>query len=66
MDHFGVLAGKAAVDRYSLEFEFQLPHSNSIIANNMLKNDNEQKKYTQIYVSTSLKITKTLVSSNRG
>ena len=41
MDHFGVLEGKAGVDRYSLEFEFQLPHSN--LANNMLKNDTEQE-----------------------
>ena len=58
LDHFSVLAGKAAVDRYSLEFEFQLPHSN--LANNMLKNDTKQKscslKDIRIYISFHKKI----------
>ena len=63
LDHFSVLAGKAAVDRYSLEFEFQLPHSN--LANNMLKNDTKQKscslKDIKIYIyfhNKNLKTTK--------
>jgi len=55
LDHFGVLAGKAAVDRYSLEFEFLLPHAN--LANNMLKNDTKQESCSpkNIHIYTSIK-----------
>jgi hypothetical protein len=31
--------GSSAVDRYSLRFEFQLPHSNPILVNNRLQID---------------------------
>ena len=34
---FWQFSSKPAVDRFSLRFEFQLPHSNPILVNNMLQ-----------------------------
>ena len=39
---FLAVSSKAAVDRYHLRFEFQLPHSNPILVNNMLQNDSKE------------------------
>ena len=50
---FWQFSSKAAVARSSLRFDFQLPHSNPILENNILQNDSKQTSCSNKIVDPS-------------